>query len=97
MVIIKGVDSPVFDLYGENDLPHVVNTAQQRKTSINKNKLSKQMIIPDANHFFNEKEEEMINTVKVFLDNVNNEEDQIRTSSIVSLLDTPAVTCEFGW
>ena len=55
------------------------------------------MIIPDANHFFNEKEEEMINTVKVFLDNVNNEEDQIRTSSIVSLLDTPAVTCEFGW
>ena len=93
----EGITAPVFDLYGENDLSHVLKAAHNRKISLNKNKLSKQMIISDANHFFNEKEEEMLNAVKIFLDDINKAEDQIRINTVVSLMETPAVTCGVGW
>lgn len=93
----EGITSPVFDLYGENDLSHVTNTALHRKNSIIENKLSKQMMIIDANHFFNDKENEMIEAIKLFLDDINHSKDKIRQHSIVSLMDGPTVTCGFGW
>jgi len=67
----KGIKAPVFDLYGKNDLPHVLNSVKKRKTSFKGNKVSKQMAISDANHFFSGKEQEMIDAVKAFLDSIN--------------------------
>lgn len=92
----EGIDAPVLDLYGENDLPHVTNTAHQRKKTMAKNKLSKQIIIPDANHFFSNREEDMVKAVKIFLDEINNEKDNIH-DRIVSLMEQPTVTCGVGW
>lgn len=93
----EGITAPVFDLYGENDLVHVTNTAHSRKRTIKDNKLSKQMMIPDANHFFNNKEDEMVVAVKSFLDEINKSEDTIRISSISPLMDKPTATCGVGW
>ena len=93
----EGITAPVFDLYGENDLAHVTNTAHQRKRTIKGNLLSKQMMIPNANHFFNEREDKMVNAVKIFLDDINKSKDDIRNISVVSLLDKPAVMCGVGW
>lgn len=65
-----GVKAPVLDLYGANDLPHVLSAAAKRKVSLKGNAASKQMVIPDADHFFDGKEEAMIKAVKGFLDSL---------------------------
>lgn len=64
----EGIHIPVFDLYGSNDLPHVLSATKQRKLSLQKNPYSKQTVIADANHFFAGKEEEMVMAVKQFFD-----------------------------
>lgn len=92
----EGINTPVLDLYGENDLSHVLNAAHQRKRSLHENKLSKQILIPSANHFFSDKEEEMVQAVKIFLDDINKAEDNIN-GRIVSLMEQPTVTCGVGW
>lgn len=66
----EGVNAPVFDLYGENDLPHVLSSVEQRKASLKGNAASKQMVIPNADHFFNGQEELMINAVKDYLNGI---------------------------
>ncbi|MHB8717131.1 MAG: alpha/beta hydrolase family protein [Sulfuricaulis sp.] len=62
-----GIKVPVLDLYGGNDLPHVLASVTKRKASL-ANTASKQMMIPDADHFYTNHEEEMITAVKGFLD-----------------------------
>lgn len=64
-----GVKVPVLDLYGEKDLPHVLSAAVKRKASL-KNPASKQKVIPGADHFFAGHEEEMVEAVKDFLDDI---------------------------
>ena len=64
-----GVRVPILDLYGADDLPHVLSNTRQRLASL-ENNASKQTVIPDANHLFSGHEEEMVNAVKSFLDKV---------------------------
>jgi pimeloyl-ACP methyl ester carboxylesterase len=62
-----GVRAPVLDLYGENDLPHVLASVAKRKASL-ANPASKQVVIAGTDHFFAGHEEAMVAAVKQFLD-----------------------------
>lgn len=66
----EGVRVPVLDLYGEDDLLHVLASVGKRKTSLNVNSATKQIVIHGANHFFTDHEDAMVKVVKDFLDSV---------------------------
>lgn len=57
---------PVLDLYGENDLPPVLENAAKRKLSL-ANGQSAQKVIARADHFFTGHEAVMVETVAAFL------------------------------
>jgi dienelactone hydrolase len=61
-----GLKLPVLDLYGENDLPPVLENAGKRKLSLSA-KDSKQQMIAHTDHFFSGREGEMVEVVAVFL------------------------------
>ena len=63
----EGIQAPILDLYGENDLAHVLASVKQRKTSL-QNPASQQKYIAGAGHFFADHEDAMIHEVKEFLD-----------------------------
>lgn len=65
-----GIQAPVLDLYGANDLPAVLAGAKNRLASLKGNPRSRQMMIPGADHFFAGHEEAMVKAVKDFLDSV---------------------------
>jgi len=73
VVLLKSVQVPVLDLYGENDLDSVLASANSRKQSINGRKISSsgsnsmQKIVPGADHFFDGHNEELINEVSTWL------------------------------
>lgn len=52
---------PVLDVYGEKEYPQVINTATERQSLMQKagNPHSKQMVLPEADHYFKEKGEEL--------------------------------------
>jgi pimeloyl-ACP methyl ester carboxylesterase len=60
--------APVLDLYGENDLPAVLENAQKRAEGISQVRGSAQIQIAGANHFFNGQETELVRQVRQFLD-----------------------------
>jgi pimeloyl-ACP methyl ester carboxylesterase len=62
----EGVNAPILDLYGENDLPHVLSSVAKRKNSF-MNSASRQVRIPDTDHFFTGHEEAMVEAVREFL------------------------------
>lgn len=64
----EGVRAPVLDLYGARDLPPVLAGAARRRASLEGRPGSKQLVIPAADHFFADREDEMIDAVKRFLD-----------------------------
>lgn len=66
----SGVKIPVLDLYGENDLPPVLNGVAARAASLKGNAGAKQVKVPKADHFFNHHETEMVKAVKEFMDAV---------------------------
>jgi len=59
---------PVLDLYGENDLPAVLQGAQRRAASIKDLQRSQQIMAPQADHFFNNQQAELVRYVRDFLD-----------------------------
>ncbi len=59
---------PVLDLYGENDLPSVLQGAQRRAASIKDLQRSQQIMAPQADHFFNNQQAELVRYVRDFLD-----------------------------
>lgn len=61
---------PVLDLYGAKDLPQVLSGARKRLASLKSNPASRQVVIPDTDHFFAGHEDAMVNAVKDFLDSV---------------------------
>lgn len=63
-----GIKVPVLDLYGANDLPQVLAGAKSRLASLKGNAKSRQVVIPDTDHFFAGREEAMVKAVKDFLD-----------------------------
>ena len=66
----SGIQVPVLDLYGSNDLPQVLSGAALRRASLTTNTAAKQIVIANSNHFFADHEAEMIKAVKDFLDSV---------------------------
>lgn len=69
-ITYDGIKAPVLDLYGAHDLPQVLAGAATRKASLQGQQKSKQVMIPDTDHFFADHEEAMIKVVKDFLDGV---------------------------
>jgi pimeloyl-ACP methyl ester carboxylesterase len=65
-----GIKAPVLDLYGAKDLPAVLSGAKKRLASLKGNPASKQVVIPNTDHFFANQEEAMVKAVKDFLDGV---------------------------
>ncbi|TCV89045.1 DUF3530 family protein [Sulfurirhabdus autotrophica] len=64
-----GINMPVLDLYGVNDLPWVLKGVKKRGESL-KNKVgSTQLSVQKADHFYTSHEAEMVNLVKTFMDN----------------------------
>jgi len=66
----SGIRIPVLDLYGEHDLPHVLNLAKKRAASLKGNPKSRQMKLAKSDHFYNNHEAEMVQGVKHFLDGI---------------------------
>lgn len=64
-----GIKVPVLDLYGSNDLPHVLSSTHKRKESLINTK-SKQVVISDTDHFFAGKEEVIVEAVQNFLESI---------------------------
>lgn len=65
-----GIKAPVLDLYGAKDLDVVLSGAAKRKASLKGHAASKQVVIPDADHFFGDHEAAMVKAVKDYLDGV---------------------------
>ena len=59
---------PVLDLYGENDLPQVLDNNNARAQVIKKLKGSVQIMAPNADHFFEGQDNALVKYVKSFLD-----------------------------
>jgi pimeloyl-ACP methyl ester carboxylesterase len=59
---------PVLDLYGENDLPAVLQGAQRRAASIKDLQRSQQVMAPQADHFFTNQQADLVRYVRDFLD-----------------------------
>lgn len=69
-ITYEGIKVPVLDLYGANDLPNVLAGAIARKNSLKRKPESKQVIVPNTDHFFANQEEAMVKAVKDFFDSV---------------------------
>lgn len=59
---------PVLDLYGQNDLPAVLKSAKARAAALKAVPGARQIAAPAADHFFNNKDKELVDYVKEFLD-----------------------------
>jgi len=59
---------PVLDLYGENDLPHVLTSAKSRAKGLKAHAASTQIMAPKADHFFNGKDSLLLEMVRSYLD-----------------------------
>ena len=60
--------APVLDLYGEKDLPAVLENAGKRAEAISRVRGSAQIQVGGADHFFNGMETELAGQVRLFLD-----------------------------
>jgi len=54
---------PVFDVYGENDLPAVLASVPDRLTNLKANKDYKQLKVAKADHFFDDQDEALLKVV----------------------------------
>ncbi len=61
------VNMPVLDLYGQNDLAQVLNNAKQRGASLQGKAKSEQMVVPDTDHFFNDRDAVLVQSVQRYL------------------------------
>ena len=59
---------PVLDLYGEHDLPQVLDNNNARAKVIRQIKGSVQIMAPNADHFFDGQDEALVKYVSHFLD-----------------------------
>jgi len=63
-----GVNVPIYDLYGQNDLPEVVKNAKKRADSQKGKASFKQTRAPNADHFFTGQDDALVKYVKEYLD-----------------------------
>lgn len=64
---LKTIEIPVLDLFGSDDLPGVLSTQQARKKGASHNKAYTQQIIQGAEHFFDDKNDELIEAIDSWL------------------------------
>jgi len=62
------VKIPVLDVYGGSDWTVITQTAPERAAQLRDRPGSGQVMVPDATHFFEGKEDELVKTVAGFLD-----------------------------
>lgn len=62
------ISIPTLDLYGQNDLENIVKSAPQRRQASSHNKAYRQVASPGADHFFNEKDDQLLATVIAWLE-----------------------------
>ena len=60
---LKQITIPVLDLYGDDDLPGVLETVEARKAGAAHNTRYSQQVIEGANHFFDGVDDELISAV----------------------------------
>ncbi len=60
---------PVLDLIGQNDLAQVLRSAPQRQAGL-KGPQSLQKVVPGADHFFDRREEALLQEVRAYLESV---------------------------
>ena len=60
---LKKITIPVLDLYGDDDLPGVLDTVDARTESSAHNVQYSQQMIKDANHFFDGMDDELVSAV----------------------------------
>ena len=67
---LEKINVPVLDLYGDQDLELVLNSSRARAESANKagNKNYTQVKLSGSNHFFDGKEDELVESVAGWLD-----------------------------
>lgn len=63
-----GIQVPILDFYGELDLNHVLSSVKVRKVSLISNHLSKQVMLPGADHFYNGLEEQVTEQIRDFIE-----------------------------
>ncbi len=64
---LDAIQLPILDLYGEKDLPDVVDLADQRRQAAANNSTYTQQMVPDADHFFDGFEASLLNAVSAWL------------------------------
>ena len=67
VLMLKSINIPVLDLYGEKDLESVLGSLEQRKEAGSNNKHYSQKVVSGADHFFVNKNEELVNNVSNWL------------------------------
>ncbi len=69
VAMLKNITIPLLDLYGSLDETHVLDYRQQRQASAStaKNKAYRQVEIKDANHFYNGKDDELVEVIQNWL------------------------------
>lgn len=63
LLALQKINIPVLDLYGENDLDYILETSKQRQQAGSHNKNYSQQVVAGANHFFVNKNDELIRSV----------------------------------
>ena len=68
--LLGRVDIPVLDIYGRNDFPEVVNRAHDRRNAVSgqDKRYYEQRVIDGADHYFTEREQQLIDVVEAWLD-----------------------------
>lgn len=66
-VTLKNISIPVYDVYGSQDLPTVLNSTAERKAASKHNKQYSQVEIAGAGHFFEGKNRVLIDTIQQWL------------------------------
>jgi len=61
---LKKIKLPILDLYGSEDLPEVKESSPMRATAASHNKNYQQKVVKGANHFFENKDEKLVEVVK---------------------------------
>ena len=64
---LRKIDIPVLDIYGSKDFPAVLETAQLRQTAAGHNPHYLQSVVDGAFHFFDIREDELIEAVESWL------------------------------
>lgn len=65
---LRKINIPVLDLFGSEDLPTVLNSTAERQAAAKHNKQYSQLEIAGASHFFDGKEEVLIDTIQQWLE-----------------------------